>query len=78
MVRIKIDFFPKVDPMKQIKYWTVIKETAYYHFNIRCLWKHRPSLVLARNKLKLTKMLRFHWDLSDLLTTQRFGYSVMT
>ena len=55
MGRIKIDFFPKVDPMKQIKYWIVIKETAYYHVNIRCLQKHCPSLVLARNKLKLSE-----------------------
>ena len=31
MGRIEIDFFPKVDPMKQIKYWAVSKEAAYYH-----------------------------------------------
>ena len=31
MGRIGIDFFPKVDPTKQIKYWVVSKETAYYH-----------------------------------------------
>ena len=53
MSRIEIDFFPKVDPMKQIKCWTVIKEAAYYHVNKRCLGKRRPSLVSARNKLKL-------------------------
>ena len=31
MGRIGIDFFPKVDPTKQIKYWVVSKEAAYYH-----------------------------------------------
>ena len=51
MGRIENDFFSKVDPMKQIKYWTVSKEAAYYHVNISSLRKRRPSLVLARNKL---------------------------
>ena len=55
MGRIEIDFFPKVDPMKQIKYWAVSKEAAYYHVNISCLRKHRPTFVLARNKLKLSE-----------------------
>ena len=55
MGRIEIDFFPKVDPMKQIKYWAVSKEAAYYHVGISCLRKRRPSLVLARNKLKLSE-----------------------
>ena len=55
MGRIEIDFFPKVDPMKQIKYWAVSKEAAYYYVNISCLRKRRPSLVLARNKLKLSE-----------------------
>ena len=49
MGRIEIDFFPKVDPMKQIKYWAVSKEAAYYHVDISCLRKRRPTLVLARN-----------------------------
>ena len=54
MGRIEIDFFPKVDPMKQIKYWAVSKEAAYY-VNISCLRKCRPSLDLASNKLKLSE-----------------------
>ena len=62
MSRIKIDFFPKVDPMKQVKYWTVIKETAYYHVNIRCLRKHRPISVLARKKLKLSEGVEIDQD----------------
>ena len=54
MGRIEIDFFPKVDPMKQIKYWAVSKEAAYYHVNISCLRKHRPTLVISDlNKLIL-------------------------
>ena len=53
-----MDCFPKVDPMKQIlgfekKYWALSKEAACYHVNISCLRKRRPSLVLARSKLKL-------------------------
>ena len=55
MGKIEIDFFPKVDPMKQIKYQAVIKEAAYYHVNIKYLRKRRPTLVLARNKLKLSE-----------------------
>ena len=33
MGRIEIDFFPKADPMKQIKDWAVSNEAAYYHVN---------------------------------------------
>ena len=39
--RIEIDFFSKVHAMKQIKYWAVSKEAAYYHINISCLGKRR-------------------------------------
>ena len=62
MGRIEIDFFPKVDPMKQIKYWAVSKEAAYYHVNISCLRKCRPTLVLTRNKLKLWEGVEINKD----------------
>ena len=62
MGRIEIDFFPKVDPMKQIKYCAVSKEAAYCHINISCLRKRRPTLVLARNKLKLSEGVEIYKD----------------
>ena len=55
-------FFPKVDHIKHIEYWAVSKEAAYYHVNIRCLRKRRPSLVLARNKLKLSEGVEIGQD----------------
>ena len=60
--RVENDFFPKVDPTKQIKYWAVSKEAAYYHVNISCLRKRRPTLVLARNKLKLSEGVEINKD----------------
>ena len=62
MGRIEIGFFPKVDPMKQVKYWTVSKEAAHYHVNISCLRKHLPTLVLTRNKLKLSEAVEINKD----------------
>ena len=67
MGRIEIDFFPKVDPMKQIKYWAVSKEAAYYHVNKSCLRKRRPTLVLARNELKLSEGVEINKDAEILL-----------
>ena len=67
MGTIETNFFPNVDPMKQIEYLAVSKEAAYHHVNMSCL----------RKVLKLTKMLRFRWDLSHLLTTKRCRYSVI-
>ena len=55
MGKIKIDFFPKVDPLKQIKYWAVTKKAICYHVNVCRLRKRRPALVLARNKMKLSE-----------------------
>ena len=48
--------------MKQIKYWAVSKEAAYYHVNISCLRKRRPTLVLTRNKLKLSEGVEINKD----------------
>ena len=62
MGRIEIDFFPKADPRKHIEYWAVSKEATYYHVSIRCLRKRRPSLVLARNKLKLSEGVKIDQD----------------
>ena len=62
MGRIEIDFFPKKDLMKQIKYWAVSNEAAYYHVNISCLRKRRPTLVLTRNKLKLSEGVEINKD----------------
>ena len=75
-------FLPKVDPMKQIKYWAVSKEAAYYHVNISCLRKRRPTLVLARNELKLWEGVEINKaaeiSLGNLLKTERFRSSVVT
>ena len=62
MPRIQINFFPKVDPVKQTKYWAVSKEAAYYYVNISCLRKRRTSLLLARNKLKLSEGVEIDKD----------------
>ena len=48
--------------MKQIKYWAVIKEAACYYVNIRFLRKRLPSLVLERNKLKLSEGVEIDQD----------------
>ena len=48
--------------MKKVKYWTVSKEASYYHVNISCLRKHRPTLVLTRNKLKLSEAVEINKD----------------
>ena len=82
MGRIEIGFFPKADPMKQIKDWAVSKEAAYYHANISCLRKRRPTLVLARNQIKLWEGIEINNDakisLGNLLRIERFCNSVVT
>ena len=62
MAKIEIVFFPKVDLTKQIKYWAVSKEAAYYHVNISCLRKRDLTLVLTRNKLKLLEGIEIDKD----------------
>ena len=62
MGRIEIDSFPKVDPMKQITYWAVSKEAAYYHVDISRIRKRRPTLVLALSKLKLSEGVEIDKD----------------
>ena len=34
MTRIEIDFCPKVNPMKQSKYWAVSKDAGYYYVKL--------------------------------------------
>ena len=63
MGRIEIDFFfSKKDLMKQIEYWAVSNEAAYYHVNISSLRKRRPTLVLTHNKLKLSEGVEINKD----------------
>ena len=60
MTRIEIDFCPKVNPMKQSKYWAVSKDAGYYYVNISCLRTRRLTLALACNKLKLLEGVKIN------------------
>ena len=69
---MKLIFFPKVHPIKQIKYWAVSKEAAYYQVNISCSRKRHPALVLGRNKLKLSESVKIDKDAEISLGLERF------
>ena len=53
MGRIETEFFIKVDTMKQIKYWAVRKEAAYYHVRISCLRKRRSKFSFSMKQREI-------------------------
>ena len=45
--RLELDFFPKVDHVKETKLWALSPDAGYYHPSINCLRKRRPGLSLS-------------------------------
>ena len=59
-------------PESMSKTWVMSKEAAYHYVNISCWRKRRPSLILARNKLKLWEGLKTENDAAISLGLEWF------
>ena len=51
--RLELDFFPKVDHVKETKHWALSSDAAHYHPSIICLRKRQPGLSLGPRDVKV-------------------------
>ena len=65
--RLELDFFPKVDHIKETKHWALSGDAAYYHPSINCLRKRRPGLPLSPRDVKVDSSTKLDEKLESIL-----------
>ena len=65
--RLELNFFPKVDHVKETKHWTLSSDAAYYHPLINCLRKRRPGLSLSPRDVKVDSSTKLDEELESML-----------
>ena len=65
--RLELDFFPKVDHVKEMKHWTLSSGTAYYHLPINSLRKRRPGLSLSPRHVKVDSSTKLDEELESMV-----------
>ena len=65
--RLELDFFPKVDHVKETKHWALSSDAAYYHPLIKCLRKRPPGLSLSPRDVKVDGSTKFDEELEPML-----------
>ena len=67
MGRLELDFFPKVDHVKETKHWTLPSDAAYYDPSINCLRKRRPGFSLSPRDVKVDSSIKLEEELESML-----------
>ena len=65
--RLELDFFPKVDHVKETKNWALLSDAAYYHPSINCLRKRRLALSLSPRGAKVDSSAKLDEELESVL-----------
>ena len=65
--RLELDFFPKVDHVKETKHWALSSDAAYYHPFINCLRKRPPGLSLSPRDVKVDGSTKLDEELESML-----------
>ena len=65
--RLELDFFPKVDHVRETKHWTLSSDAAHYHPLINCLRKRRPGLSLSPRNVKVDSSTKLDKELESIL-----------
>ena len=65
--RLELDFFPKVDQVKETKHWALSSHAAYYHPLINCMRKRRPALSSTSRNVKVDSSTKLDEELESVL-----------
>ena len=64
--QLELNFFPKVDHVKETKHWAFSSDAVYYHPLINCLRK-RPGLSLGPRDVKVDSCTKLNEELEFML-----------
>ena len=65
--QLELDFFPKVNHVKETKHWALSSDAAYYHLLINCLRKRQPGLSLSPRDVKVDSSTKLDEELESML-----------
>ena len=62
-----MDYYPKVNKKNCTKYWASTVDAFYYHWDIECLRKRIPNLLLRREDFKISEGLNLTEKMKEML-----------